>query len=227
MSTLTDLLHPFAISLQKKTTRLLPGVAVAAAAALSVMALWDAVRNALAPSGTLPWGPSREPELIVRGVSLLHGVAYLLLASVLAKFGRLIDGDSRALPWLRRILAACYLIMGLPFLASGLLAVNLATDAPAWAQIAISVAFLGTFVAAIPTGLLLRRHQLQLAGWLLASPVVILPLTMLLDSVSRWGHPAYLESAVNTGAALLGFTASRKQQQLDGNGDFRVDEPES
>lgn len=228
MSTLTGRLHPFTVSLQKTTTKLLPSVAVAAAAGLSVMALWDAARNALAPSGTPPWDPSREPELIFRGVSLLHGVVYLLLASVLAKFGLLIDGDSRALPWLRRILVICYLIMGLPFLASGMFAADLETDAPAWVQMAIPVAFLGAFVAAIAIGLLLlRHHQLRLAGWLLASPVVILPLTLLLDSVSRWGHPGYLETAVNMGTALLGFTASREQRRPHGElfepADFRED----
>src|SRR4029453_15146383 len=95
--------------------KLLPVTAVSAAAALSDLASSDAVLNALAPSGTAPWDPAHGPELVLRSVHVLHAVAYLLLAAVLMAYRRQIDGGSRALPWLRRILAACYLSLGLSF----------------------------------------------------------------------------------------------------------------
>lgn len=188
--------------------KLLPIAAVSAAAGLSVLALSDAVRNALAPSGTAPWDPADGPELILRGIILLHAAVYLLLAAVLTAYRRQIDGDSRALPWLRKILAACYLILGLPFCWAGLFAPHTDFDAAGWVSMVIFVAFLGSFVAPIPLGLLLlRQHRMRLSGWLLASPVIIFPLTIVLDSISRWGHPAYLESVVNLGTALMGVAA--------------------
>ncbi|OUM42532.1 hypothetical protein B8W73_06730 [Arthrobacter agilis] len=136
----------------------------------------------------------------------------MLLAAVLTTYRRQIGLGSRALPWLRRILTACYGILGLFFCWAALFAPHLDTDAPAWVLGPVFVAFLGSFIVSIPLGLLLlKHHRLQLPGWLLASPILVLPLTIVLDSTSTWGHPAYLETVVNLGTALIGVAAAAER----------------
>jgi hypothetical protein len=192
--------------------KLLPVAAVSTAAVLSALALSDAALNALTPSGAAPWDPEGASELMLRAVNLLHGIPYLLLAAVLMTYRRQIDQDSRALPWLRNILAGCYAILGLFFSFAGLFAPRLGTETPEWLSAAIFVPFLGSFIIAIPLGLLLlKHHRMQLSGWLLASPIIVLPLTIVLESTSRWAHPAYLETVINLGTALISVAATSRR----------------
>lgn len=192
--------------------KLLPVAAVSTAAALSAFALSDAAFNALTPSGIAPWDPEGASELMLRALNLLHGIPYLLFTAVLMTYRRQIDQDSRALPRLRKILAGCYAILGLFFSFAGLFAPRLGTDTPEWLSAAIFVPFLGSFIVSIPLGLLLlKHHRMQLSGWLLASPIIVLPLTIVLESTSRWAHPAYLETVVNLGTALISVAAASER----------------
>ena len=58
---------------------------------------------------------------------------------------------------------------------------------------------------AVLGALLLRRRYQRLPAILMAAPVAIIPLTFLLYQVAPgWAHPAYAETALYLGLALLG-----------------------
>lgn len=184
--------------------KVLPVAAVTVAAGFSAMALTDTAMRGLGAGASVPWDLVSGSEEALRAVSLLHGVCYLLLATVLVVYRLRIDGASRTMPWLRTVMAACYLFFGLQFAWAGIFAPRY--EPPELIGIIDTLAFIGLHLLSIPMGLiLLREPNMKTPALLLASPIVVLPLLIGLSfSFPAWAHPAYLETVVNMGVALLG-----------------------
>jgi hypothetical protein len=72
------------------------------------------------------------------------------------------------------------------------------------AAAAVTVAFIATLLLPILLGFaLIRRRDFRVPVVSLLAPLVVFPLTLVLDAVSTWAHPAYPETVVNFGVALL------------------------
>lgn len=184
--------------------KVLPAAAVTVAAGLSAVALTDAAMRGLGAGASVPWDLVSGSEEALRAVVLLHGLGYLVLVTVLVVYRIRIDGASRTMPWLRTVMAACYLFFGLQFTWAGIFAPRY--EPPELIGIITTLAFIGLHLLSIPMGLLLlRQPNMKTPALLLASPIVVLPLLIGLSfSFSAWAHPAYLETVVNMGVALLG-----------------------
>ena len=184
--------------------------ALAAAALTSAIALGDAVWQATADEPA-PWTPGEGTEWVWRVGEASHGLTYALLAAVLWQFGARIDAGRAAVRWVRRVLAVVLALLGAGFLASA--AVELGSEGPVGAV--VGVAFLALFPLAVALGgvLVARRETRSPAAWLLVAVVPLLGLTVLASAVG-WGHPAYVETAVYLGLALLGFVAGSAENRV-------------
>ena len=76
-------------------------------------------------------------------------------------------------------------------------------------EILANVAFLVSLITPIVLGFaLMRRREFRVPAILLIAPIVLLPLTFVLQAFTAFAHPGYTETAVNLGLALLCIAAS-------------------
>lgn len=146
-------------------------------------------------------------------ITALEVVTFLALAAVLLAAGGWIDQGSRAHRWLR-----CLLAVDLLVLAVGVAVANGAETGP---YVAIAgAAFLGMFLLGVGLGIaLLRRSELPTPALLMTAPLGLLPLAFLIDAVAPgWGHPAYAETALYLGIAVLGVDAPLVPASAEGSG---------
>jgi hypothetical protein len=186
--------------------KLLPIAALSGAASLATIALTDALWRANLPNSPSVWSVEEGPDFMLRGVCLAHGIAYLLFAAVLVRGGRAIDGG-RWLPRIVRwVLVVGYALFSTVYTSVGLLDPR---DAPTGiVEVVTTVVFIITLLLPIVLGFtLVRRRDFRVPALFLLAPIVVFPLTLLLAAVSTWAHPAYLETVVNFGVALLGVAA--------------------
>jgi hypothetical protein len=185
--------------------KLLPIAALVGATIVSTVALTDALWQGF--EGTpAPWAPGGALEWMQRAGDFAHAIPYLILAALLISVGPSIDrgGYSR---WVRRLLAFSLVLFGAVMLWSGLSGVGV--EALGAIGIVFTVAFLLMLVLPILLGFtMVRRPGLRLPAWFLIAPVVLLPLVFVLSNFTGFAHPAYAETAVNFGIALLGFAAA-------------------
>lgn len=185
----------------------LPLAALAAAAVLATMALADAIWNAHVPSEPGPWVDAESYEFLARALSLAHSGVYALFAAALVSTGRRIDRGRLLVRVLRWTLIVGYASFTVAFAWLGI--VDPQGQPQGFAAGLVNVSFLITLVAPVVLGFsLVRRRELRVAVVLLVAPVVLLPLTVVLGMIGSWGHPAYLETAVGFGVALLCVSAS-------------------
>ena len=141
---------------------------------------------------------------------MLLAVTFALLAAVLAQQARQIDAGRRGVRWVRRFLQVDLAVLSagsLTILAEPLVGkttvdqLSAALGGPSFVLMFVFGAVLGA--------LLLRRRYQRLPAILMAAPVAIIPLTFLLYQVAPgWAHPAYAETALYLGLALLGHIGS-------------------
>jgi hypothetical protein len=185
--------------------KVLPIAALVGATVMSSIALSDAIWVGNLPETPSPW--TAGPEFLLRLVDFGHAVPYLLLAAVLIRLGARIDAGRKFVCIVRWALVVGFGIFGLTF---GWGAIADPGGKPSGvAEILLSVAFVATFLVPIVLGFsLIRRKELRLPVILLISPVVLLPLIIAVGSFSTWAHPAYLETAINFGVALLALAVA-------------------
>jgi hypothetical protein len=84
----------------------------------------------------------------------------------------------------------------------------------AWVWLA-SIAFAGMILSSLVLGVaVLRTNPLGYGGRILGLLVVVLPTTVVLGFVApEWAHPAYVETTIHLGVALLGATAAATHLQ--------------
>lgn len=184
---------------------LLP-VALLAAASISAIALFDAGTHGITGQYSRFSDGSHGWEVAFGGA--VHGVGYLVLAAVLVLRSAEIDGGSRVVGWFRRLTAVAMGVLGAVFLlGTALQSVRLDETLGAVGSIAFLAMFLcgaGLGIALLTTG---RRTP---AAWLLTGILVAVALMVVLGfTAPTWVHPAYPETAVHFGAALLALPQPR------------------
>ena len=87
--------------------------------------------------------------------------------------------------------------------------VNPAVDTDGVYEMVANVAFAVSLLLPIVLGFaLIRRREFRVPAILLIAPLVLLPLTFVLEAFTAFAHPGYTETAVNFGLALLCVAAS-------------------
>jgi uncharacterized membrane protein YhaH (DUF805 family) len=188
----------------KPTPKDVHHLALAAAAGMSGIALFDAGTKALtghyslfSDDSTIPWA--------LHASTVVHGLAYLSLIAVLVQHRHRIEGVNRTARvsfWVL-LCSLCVLAVGflvlLPFLDP--------QEMPAVPGGAVGLAFAGMLLGAPALGIAVRRMpELRPGSLILMAMVPILAVTILLGIVEpRLAHPAYLEGAMAFGVALLGY----------------------
>lgn len=174
--------------------------ALGAAVAASVFSIADAAVRAT--SDTPPaWDPEGGTTWAIVAANMLLAVTFVLLAAVLVRAAPQIDEGRAGRRWVRRILAVSLVLLGAGGLASSVAGAE-------FLGMVAGFAFLGMFLFGTALGaLLLRRPDLRVPAALMVSTVPVIGLTFLLDAVAPgWGHPAYAETVLYVGIALLGTT---------------------
>lgn len=179
----------------------LPLAALVAAAALSTLIALDVLWNAQIPDQVGPWLDAEAHPALARATGVAHTVLYALLAAALIRFGPAIDGGRRYVSVLRWIIIAGYAVFAVLF---SWIIVDPGYDATGVYEIAANLAFAVSLLVPIVLGFaLIRRRAFRVPALLLIAPIVLLPLTLLLQAFTDWAHPGYMETAVNFGVALL------------------------
>ena len=183
-------------------------LALGGAVLTSGIALADAVVHGL----TGEWGPFSEeggrPAVLVVG-TVAHGLTYLGLALVLVREApRFTTANvvARTTRWLLLgslvVLAAAFLTV-VPVTAASDVSGSVFYDASAAiAAAAFAALILGSAVLGLA---LLRSRALGIGARVLALMLPVLGLTLVLAWLAPdWAHPAYLETTLYVGLALLG-----------------------
>jgi hypothetical protein len=182
--------------------------AMTAAVLTSVMSVADAVHHGL--TGHYLLDDERAARWVIVGSNLLIAATFALLAAVLAERAPTIDAGSRAIRWLRRLTLGDLALLALVF--GGGIAIDPRGDGAItdiWGALG-GLGFLLMFVLGTALGLaLLRRREMRLPAALMAAPLALVPLTILVNAVAAdWAHPAYAESALYIGLAMLAGVTS-------------------
>lgn len=187
-------------------------LALAGAVLTSAIALTDAVTHGLT-GGWSPFSEESEATTLVVVGCVVHGLTYAALAGVLVR-------EAPAFAVANRVARATRVVLLLSLVA---LAVGFLTVVPAMTAydvtsgalydvsgIVASLAFLGMILGALVLGLaVMRTRALGIGGQVLALMLPVLGATVLLQVlVPLWAHPAYLETTLQIGLALVGVGAT-------------------
>ena len=182
-------------------------IAVLLAALVSVIALQDAVTQALTghasalsdePGQTVPW--------LANLGSAVHVLAYLAFVAVMVRYGTVIDAGRRVRTALRWSLIVAYGVI-----AVVLTAMEVTNTVGGSLGTVANVVFLVMLLGPPALGItMLAQGERAPSAFLMAASVPALGLMILLGFLApHWAHPAYMETVVNFGLALLGVGASR------------------
>lgn len=173
--------------------------AITAAAALAIFSVADAVFNA-ATGGNLAddeGGPPWSLRLIGAALTVTFG----LLAAVLVQAARTIDQESRYVHAVRRALVAVLVVLATASAISSVLA-----DWPGPLTAVAAAGFPLIFLLGAALGVpLLRRPAFRVPALMLLASIPVLIISAIVEAVAPgWGHPAYAETLLYLGLALLG-----------------------
>lgn len=188
---------------------LLPA-ALLGAGGISAIALFDAATHGITGEySAFAEGGEGWPPVVG---SLVHGLGYLVLTACLILRAEEIDSGSRAVRWFRRLTAVAMGILGTLFLV-GTVVPNL-MDGEASGMVG-STAFLAMFLFGTALGIsLLATGRRTPATWALIGILAAFCLMVVLGFVApTWLHPAYPETAVHFGVALLALPQPRRRDR--------------
>ena len=176
------------------------------AVTLSAVSLYDAVYHGVVGHGSALSDEYGRTWVTVAG-SLLAALTFAALSAELVYASARIDTVSRTRSWIRRLLAvdlaalAAVFAFGAPFIGA-------ASDGKLAAVMSVvaGVTFGAMFLLAFALGVtILRVPALRTSAVLLLAVVPIIALTAALQALAAdFAHPAYAETAVYLGLALLG-----------------------
>lgn len=193
-------------------------LALTGAAMTSAIALFDAMTHGLTGEYSMFSDDSGVRLAKVLG-DLAHGLTYVALCFVLVREATLIAAAGRVQAVLRWILVG-----SLTLLAAGFLLVAPWLESPESAGVVgvvlvvlMSMGFAGMIFGSLIIGpLLLRAPGLRTGSRVLTAMLPVFGLTILLQFVATdWAHPAYLETTLHFGLALLGVDAVRRGRQAE------------
>lgn len=187
-------------------------LALVPAAGMSAIALFDAATNAVTGHYSV-FSDDSDVRWALVGSSLVHGTAYVALLAVLLLHRYRIDAAGRVARATRWLLVTC-----LALLAAGFLLVTPFVNPetlPAPVAAPVGIAFMLMLLAAPVLGLAVRRVEpLRPGSLLLVAMLPVLALTLAVSLVApRLGHPAYLETAMALGVAMLGYRAAARESR--------------
>ena len=176
-------------------------VAGTAGTAISLVdAAWRATQTSVPPWDDTLQGMSFA-DVLLNGTMI---AAYATGAAVLVKHARAIDVN-RVAQWSRRLLVCTLAVLAMSY--SALLALSRPAEGAFAAVFGIALIFVLTLPVVLGLSLI-RRPQFRSAALVLASPIVVGPLTGLVAAFTSWGHPAYVETAGLIGVPLLAILAA-------------------
>ena len=177
----------------------------------SGIALFDAMTHGITGDYSIFSDDSGVRPMKVIG-DLVHGLTYVALCLVLVRESTLIAAAGRVQAVLRWILVG-----SLTLLAAGFLLVAPFLGSPEGAAgtalgVVMSLGFAGMILGSLVLGpLLLRAPGMRTGSRVLTAMLPVLSVTILLAFVATaWAHPAYLETTLHFGLALLGVDAVRR-----------------
>jgi hypothetical protein len=179
--------------------------AMAAAIIGSAVSIGDAVYRGVVGHDAAQDDQTAQSWTVV-AVSLVLTAAFGLLAAVLVQNAERIDGSSRFVRWVRRLLLGDLALLSAIFAV----ATALAKTPDALAALA-GIAFVLMFLLSLVLGgTLVWRRELRLPAVLMMAPLALVPLAGLVGEIAPdWAHPGYAETALYLGLALLGRNPDR------------------
>ena len=191
--------------------------AVAGSIALAGIALGDAVTHGLTGNYSVFSDDYGTTGLWLAG-NVAHGLTYAALAWVLVSEGRRVDAGSRGRRIIRRGLLGSFGALAVYFLVATpyFYATDADLDSVPPVIAAPLVAFPLMFVFALALGVSTRRMaELRPASLTLLAILPVIGLTAVLAVVAPdFAHPAYLETVVNFGVALIGYHAVDRSREV-------------
>jgi hypothetical protein len=188
-------------------------LALVGATATSAIALTDALTHGLTGSYSAFADDSGAEGLILVG-DLVHGLTYAAFCFVLVREAERIDAAGRVAGVLRRVLLVSLAFLAVGFLVGAPLRGSIEGSAfeDVWGLVA-TAAFIGMILSALALGpALLRRTDLRVGALVLTALLPVVGLTALLAVLApAFAHPAYLETTLHFGIALLGVGAVSTQ----------------
>lgn len=190
--------------------------AVIGAALTSIVALADAAthgitgRNLLDENGPTGW---------LLFVDVVHGLTYATLSWVLISERRRFLQSNRLARMMRPTLIGSLWLLATGFLL--LAPVLLVTAAPAdsvpsviWGW-AAGIGFAGMILSSLLLGFAdIRTNPLGQGGRLLSLLLPVFAVTLLLNlATPTWAHPAYIETLLYFGVALIGFGSTQRDEK--------------
>ena len=183
-------------------------LAIAGSAGLSAIALYDAITHGLTGHYSPFADDSGQAGPIVASY-VVHGLAYLSLAYVLHRESAAFAAAPRAARAARHVLLVSFAVLGVGMLTlapvtylAGLYEGALGV---VWSMLGL-VLLLGLLLASTVLGLaVVRRNPLGIGGRMLGAVIPVVLATVALGFLAPdWAHPAYVETTINFGVALLG-----------------------
>jgi hypothetical protein len=188
-------------------------VALIGATLTSAIALSDAILHGLTGRNSIFSDGSGHPFWIVAG-GLVHGLTYGALTWVLIRERPRFHQANRVARALRYLLAGSLVALATGFIAVAPIVVmaKVPPSSPlgtAWVWLA-SIAFAGMILSSLLLGIaVLRTNPFGYGGRILGLLIVVVPITVVLGFVApQWAHPAYVETTIHFGVALLGAPAA-------------------
>ncbi|QBR94007.1 hypothetical protein [Nocardioides euryhalodurans] len=187
-------------------------LALAGAVLTSAIALTDAVTHGLT-GGWSPFSEESEATTMVVVGCLVHGLTYAALALVLVREAPAFAATNRIARATRWVLLPSLVTLALGFLtAVPAMTAYHVTSGVVYdvSGLVATFAFLGLILGALVLGLAaLRTRALGTGGQVLALMLPVLGVTVLLQVLAPlWAHPAYLETTLQLGLALVGVGAT-------------------
>lgn len=185
-------------------------LALIGATMTSALALTDAATHGI--TGEYSWFSDDSGVLAAQVfAAIVHGLTYAALGFVLVREATLIDAAGRLQAGIRKVLvcalgllAAVFLLVA-PFFRSP----EEAGAVGAVLGVLMTVGFFALLLGSLIIGpLLLRAPRLRTGSRVLTAMLPVLGVTVVMAFVATaWAHPAYLETTMHFGLALLGVDA--------------------
>lgn len=189
--------------------------ALAGATATSAIALTDAVTHGLT-GGYSPFSDQSDLTTLVVLGFVLHGLAFLAFTAVLVRESGRFRTTNRVARGSRVLILGSLVVLSVGFLTVGpVTTMRHADDGTGYVVFGIlaGVGFGGLLLGSLVLGVaLLRSSTLGTGARVLAMILPVMIATTLMSWLSPlWAHPAYVETVVYVGLALLGAGSPQSQ----------------
>jgi hypothetical protein len=178
---------------------------ITTAVAFSAISVYDAVYHGLTGRGSVFSDEYGRTWATIAGC-LLAALTFGALVVVLVTGRRRIDTGSRTRCLIRRLLAVDLAVLAVTFATGATTFANPTSPVTTALAPVAGVAFAGMFLLAFALGLsTVKVRELRVSTILLIAVLPIAGLTVALQALGTdFAHPAYAETAVYLGIALLG-----------------------